>query len=376
MRKLKRRPKPGRAAVVVPNGTLFRRRRMRADQGGAAQGVQPAHDRPSPERRLRPLHEHPHEHPLLRPLRARRKEVWYYEHPLPTHRAHLKGKSYSATDALEYEEFIPLLEWWKNRRPTEQAWQVDIGFLRENGFDLAQTHPKARQSLLPSPADIITTVRRMKDDSEEILRDLEQNLSDLTKVVAPDVRLEDLLLGVNHFIKINDRNEYTRPRVQLHFRGARVRDCVLGSQIGSKSQTIMGTNDLVISRIDARNGAMALVPSELDGAIATNDFPVFEIRSDRVLPAYLRYCLFQPSMLRVYENMSRGSTNRRRLSVHRFLGLTIAIPSDLDVQLQVADALRKAEEGIGKLHEQFGGMDEELERLNWLSACHYVFRKH
>jgi hypothetical protein len=162
--------------------------------------------------------------------------------------------------------------------------------------------------------------------------------------------------------------------VQLHFRGARIRDRVEGREIGSKSQTIVRTNDLLLSRIDARNGAMALVPSELDGAIATNDFPVFEIRSERVLPAYLRYCLFQPYMLQVYEHLSRGSTNRRRLSVEKFLDLKIALPLDLDTQLKVADTLSKAEEGVGKLREHFGGMEEELDDLVG-SALHFVFRR-
>jgi hypothetical protein len=45
----------------------------------------------------------------------------------------------------------------------------------------------------------------------------------------------------------------------------------------------------------------------------------------------------------------------------------------LDVQLSVADTLRKAEEGIGKLREHFGGMEEEVEDLVG-SALHYVFK--
>jgi type I restriction enzyme M protein len=221
---------------------------------------------------------------------------------------------------------------------------------------------------------IIGTVRQMENDSELVLRELEQTLTSLTTVSAPGVPLRDLLIQREDAVKIRDEVEYTRPRVQLHFRGAKVRDRVAGSEIGSKLQTRIHTNDLLLSRIDARNGAMALVPSELDGAIATNDFPVFEIRNDRVLPAYLRFCLFQPSMLRVYEHLSRGSTNRRRLSVEKLLDLKIAVPEDLDVQLVVADTMRKAEEGIAQLRELFGGMEEELEDLVG-SALHYVFRK-
>jgi hypothetical protein len=302
------------------------------------------------------------------------KQVWFYEHPLPPHRAHLKGKSYSATDGIEYEEFAPLLAWWNARKPTEQAWAVSVESLGEAGFDLAQNHPKHAKITLSAPGEIIGTVRQMKNDSERILRGLEETLSALTKVSAPSVSLRELLVQREDGVRIKDDVEYVRPRVQLHFRGAKIRDRVEGTKIGSKLQTVVHTNDLLVSRIDARNGAMAIVPSELDGAIATNDFPVFEIRSDRVLPAYLRFCLFQPSMLRVYEHLSRGSTNRRRLIIERFLDLKVPVPPDLDLQLAVADNLQKTEEGIAKLRERFGGMEQELEDLVG-SALHYVFRK-
>jgi type I restriction enzyme M protein len=373
MRKLRRSPKPGRAAVVVPNGTLY--------EDGIPQRIR--------EELLSDFNLHtvarfpkgvfePYTDIATNILFFERggptKQVWFYEHPLPPHRAHLKGKSYSATDGIEYEEFAPLLAWWNARKPTEQAWAVSVESLGEAGFDLAQNHPKHAKITLSAPGEIIGTVRQMKNDSERVLRGLEETLSALTKVSAPSVSLRELLVQREDGIRIKDDVEYVRPRVQLHFRGAKIRDRVEGTKIGSKLQTVVHTNDLLASRIDARNGAMAIVPSELDGAIATNDFPVFEIRSDRVLPAYLRFCLFQPSMLRVYEHLSRGSTNRRRLIIERFLDLKIPVPPDLDLQLAVADNLQKTEEGIAKLRERFGGMEQELEDLVG-SALHYVFRK-
>ena len=366
--------RPARAAVVVPNGTLYEAgvpQRIRED---LLTGFNLHTVIRFPKGVFEPYTDIA-TNVLFFDCSGPTQNVWFYEHPLPPHRAHLKGKSYSATDGIRYEEFAPLIQWWDKRKPTEQAWLVSAGSLRESGFDLAQNHPKHAKVILPAPSDIIATVRRMKDDSETVLQELEQTLSSLTSVSAPGVPLRELLMPREDYVRIQDDTEYTRPRVQLHFRGARIRDRVVGSEIGSKLQTVIRTNDLLLSRIDARNGAMALVPSELEGAIATNDFPVFEIRSERVLPAYLRYCLFQPSMLRVYEHLSRGSTNRRRLSVEKFLDLKIALPSDLDTQLTVADTLRKAEEGIGNLREHFGGMEEELEDLVG-SALHYVFRKH
>lgn len=377
MRRLHRVPtaakKTARAAVVVPNGTLY--------EDGVPQRIR---EELLTEFNLQTVVRFPKgvfepytdiaTNVLFFDRSGPTRAVWFYEHPLPPHRAHLKGKSYSATDGIQFEEFAPILQWWNDRKPTEQAWLVEVDSLKDSGFDLAQNHPKHAKVSLPAPSEIISTVRRMKNDSESVLRQLEDTLACLKKVSAPGVPLRELLVQREDSIRILDDVEYRRPRVQLHFRGVKVRDRVAGSEIGSKLQTVIRTNDLLLSRIDARNGAMALVPSELDGAIATNDFPVFEIRADRVLPAYLRFCLFQPSMLRVYEHLSRGSTNRRRLIVEKFLDLKVAIPEDLDLQLAVADTLRKAEEGIVQLREQFGGMEEELEDLVG-SALHYVFRK-
>ena len=373
MRKLRRQSGKARAAVIVPNGTLY--------EDGVPQRIR---EQLLTEFNLHTIVRFPKgvfepytdiaTNVLFFDRNGPTRSVWFYEHPLPPHRAHLKGKSYSATDGIQFAEFAPIIQWWKDRKSTEHAWLVKAESLKEGGFDLALNHPKHAKVSLPAPKEIIGTVRGMKNDSEAVLQQLEATLASLTIVSAPGVPLRELLVPRDNAIRILDEVEYTRPRVQLHFRGAKVRDRVAGSEIGSKLQTVIRTNDLILSRIDARNGAMALVPSELDGAIATNDFPVYEIRSERVLPAYLRFCLFQPSMLRVYEHLSRGSTNRRRMIVEKFLDLKIAIPEDLDLQLAVADILGKAEEGIAKLKEQFGGMEEELEDLVG-SALHYVFRK-
>ena len=299
-------------------------------------------------------------------------DIWFYEHPLPERRSHLKGKSYSATDGIEYEEFESLFTWWPNRSENENAWKVSKLTLRSGVIDLAQNHPKHARFDSSSPNTIIGNVRKLKNESEDILISLEESIDKLRSISAPEVRLGDLLSQRVGTISLVDDDQYKRPRVGLHFKGARVRDVAMGIDIGTKNQTLIRTNDLILSKIDARNGAMALVPSELDGAIATNDFPVFEIDSLRINPSYLRYCLFQPSMIRVYENLSRGSTNRRRLKVDKFLDLTIPLPESIEIQIEVADALKSSELQIAALQERFGGMEEELKELIG-SALHNVF---
>ena len=78
-------------------------------------------------------------------------------------------------------------------------------------------------------------------------------------------------------------------------------------------------------------------------------------------------------MLRVYKHLSRGSTNRRRLNIEKFLELRIPVPIALGAQEIVANTLHDIEEGIARMRERSGGIEEELEDLTG-AALHYVFR--
>ena len=59
------------------------------------------------------------------------KDIWYYEHKLP------KGqKSYSKTKAIQFNEFEPLIKWWKKREENGQAWKVNINDLKNWDLDI------------------------------------------------------------------------------------------------------------------------------------------------------------------------------------------------------------------------------------------------
>ncbi|MCD4737997.1 MAG: type I restriction-modification system subunit M [Anaerolineae bacterium] len=120
MRKLRRTPKPGRAVVVVPNGTLF------AD-GVAARIKEQLLTQFSlhtivrlPNGVFAPYTSIP-TNLLFFEMGGPTPEIWYYEQPLPTGR-----KNYTKTKPLRFSEFEPLLEWWEAREENEHAWKVNI----------------------------------------------------------------------------------------------------------------------------------------------------------------------------------------------------------------------------------------------------------
>lgn len=122
MRKLRRvgrdSERGGRAAVVVPNGTLF--------GDGVSARIK--------EELLKDFNLHtvvrlpngvfaPYTsiptNVLFFDRSGPTQTIWYYEQPLPAGR-----KNYTKTQPLRYEDFAPLLAWWQDRQEDEQAWQV------------------------------------------------------------------------------------------------------------------------------------------------------------------------------------------------------------------------------------------------------------
>jgi type I restriction enzyme M protein len=70
------------------------------------------------------------------------KEVWYYEHPLPEGR-----KNYTKTQPLQFEEFHPCLDWWRDRHENERAWRVPVDSIVDNNYNLDIKNPSAAQDL-------------------------------------------------------------------------------------------------------------------------------------------------------------------------------------------------------------------------------------
>lgn len=62
--------------------------------------------------------------------------VWYYEHPYPP-----GYKSYSKTKPMRIEEFAPEKAWWKNREENEFAWRVPIDDIKARNYNLDIKNP-------------------------------------------------------------------------------------------------------------------------------------------------------------------------------------------------------------------------------------------
>lgn len=153
MRKLRRQGGKARAAVVVPNGTLF--------GDGVCARIK--------EELLKEFNLHTivrlpngvfapytsiptnilffdRSHPT--------EEVWYYELPPPEGR-----KNYTKTAPIQFEEFRACIDWWdvaggrKKRKENERAWKVPVEELLANNCNLDRKNPRAKEDITHLPPE-------------------------------------------------------------------------------------------------------------------------------------------------------------------------------------------------------------------------------
>ena len=178
MRKLRRQPKPGRAGIVVPNGTLF--------GDGVCARIK--------EELLKEFNLHtivrlpngvfaPYTsiptNLLFFDRSGPTEEIWYYEQPLPEGR-----KNYTKTQPIQFEEFSECLKWQGDRRENERAWKVhakDLLKYDENGnlvsVNLDIKNPNSKQDFehLP-PEQLADDILKKEQRIAEIMVEIKQAL--------------------------------------------------------------------------------------------------------------------------------------------------------------------------------------------------------
>jgi type I restriction enzyme S subunit len=155
---------------------------------------------------------------------------------------------------------------------------------------------------------------------------------------------------------------YTEVTVRLWGRGVVPRGVVDGLQLVGQRRFRARSGQFIASRIDARNGALGVVPASLDGAIVTNDFPLFDVDPARLDPEFLGWLSRTESFVDLCRRASEGTTNRVRLKEERFLALEIALPP-ADEQRRILSRIEAIAGKVEEARRLRGKADEEAEAL-------------
>ena len=178
----------------------------------------------------------------------------------------------------------------------------------------------------------------------------------------PSVALADVLRPSTDRLTLAPDTRYKQITARLWGKGLALRGEVTGAEIAASQQNQVRTGQFVVSKIDARHGAFGVVPPELDGAVVSNDFPVFDVRSDVAVTPYIAWVSRTDWFIALCKRASEGSTNRVRLKEARFLAQCIPLPP-LTEQRRIAARLDAASEAVTRVRDLHLAIHEDLASL-------------
>lgn len=86
-------------------------------------------------------------------------DIWYYEHQYPT-----GYKNYSKTKPIRIEEFDAEKAWWTNRIESEFSWKTSLDEVRANGWNLDRANPNKVGPEYRDPAVLLKECETLDHD--------------------------------------------------------------------------------------------------------------------------------------------------------------------------------------------------------------------
>lgn len=176
----------------------------------------------------------------------------------------------------------------------------------------------------------------------------------------PIVRIGDVIRRSTLLVTVEDNVLYSQITLKTNGGGAVLRGKKLGKDIGVKKQYLAKEGQFIMSKIDARNGAFGVVTKELDNAIVTGDFPLFDVNKEKINPYYLYLLSSTRPFVQYAQSCSRGTTNRQRIDMDAFLSLQIPLPS-LEEQNKIVAAYNDTITQADNLSQQAGDINDQIE---------------
>ena len=271
---------------------------------------------------------------------AKSKEgVWFYQIEVGGQRQAMRDPKYTLTSPISYDEFLPVIEWYQNKDSSDAAWFVPQSEIEDRKYSFDFRNPIKRQRSYVSIASLSNDIQiHVAKVSSKVLELQKQvaRIDNLDPGSWPKYKLSRILDRIRIDSEPAADRLYKQITVKLYGKGVTERGVALGKDIKTRPQFLAHANDLIMSRIDARNGAFGIIPQSLDGAIVTQDFPMFRVDTGTVLAKYLALVLKSEEFVELCKRSSRGTTNRKRLNEEAFLSEELSLP-DKEKQQQILD---------------------------------------
>jgi type I restriction enzyme S subunit len=158
-------------------------------------------------------------------------------------------------------------------------------------------------------------------------------------------------------IQVEAGKDYRTLGVKWRGEGAYERHTFDGSRIRAEKLSVVRTGDLTFNKIWVRHGSSGIIPPEMDGCVASSDFPTFELDESKVDRSWLLYLFKTKWFWEECDLKSRGTSGKNRIRPEQFLQVEIPFPPLHEQQRivgRIEELARRVEEARG-LRREAGG---------------------
>ncbi|MFH0982913.1 MAG: restriction endonuclease subunit S [Planctomycetota bacterium] len=119
---------------------------------------------------------------------------------------------------------------------------------------------------------------------------------------------------------------YRQIGVRLWGEGAYEREPIDGAATKYSRLYRADAGDIIVNKIWARNGSVAVVPEELAGCLGSGEFPMFSPCRDRLEPQWFHWITKTRWFWQACDEHARGTSGKNRIRPDKFLEIRIPLP--------------------------------------------------
>ncbi|GIC25396.1 restriction endonuclease subunit S [Vibrio cholerae] len=155
----------------------------------------------------------------------------------------------------------------------------------------------------------------------------------------------DFALQIDRYEPVESGQVYRMLGMRSKIGGPFIRETKSGSEISAAKLNKVKAGDFIYSRLFAWQGSFGLVPEVMDGCYVSNEFPLYELDTSKVIPEYLVYWFGLPHVQKMVEADCSGSTpgTRNRFKEIFFERLDIELPS-IEQQKSIVKSIQLLEQ--------------------------------
>jgi len=135
-------------------------------------------------------------------------------------------------------------------------------------------------------------------------------------------------------------------------------------QIGEMKGKLFSVSpgNVIFSKIDVRNGAIGLAPSDVENMCVTSEFPIYDVNLEVADPKYIKLLFRTDAFKTLLNSMISGTSGRKRIQPSQLEEVRVPLP-DRPAQQKIISYWEEGESVLAALNEKAFAVVRSLNKL-------------